>query len=134
MTINEQFIESFNTMQGAAHQNAIEKGWWEDREDLMVAAKEANFAILDRFAENAIKGLSIALIHSELSEALENIRHGCPPDDKVPEFTGEEAELSDVIIRIFDHAERFKLRVAEAIIAKMEYNRGRAHKHGGKTV
>lgn len=133
MTINEQFINSFNAMQGAAHDNAINKGWWDERNHIMLISQSASPSH-GLFAENAVKGLSIALIHSELSEALENIRHGCPPDDKVPEFTGEEAELADVIIRIWDHSERFKLRVAEAIIAKMEYNRGRSFKHGNKTV
>src|SRR6266436_240384 len=44
-----------------------------------------------------------ALIHSELSETLEYIRHGNPPDDKIPEFSGVEAELADTVIRILDY-------------------------------
>ena len=66
------------------------------------------------------------------SEALEALRHGNPPDDKVPEFSGVEAELADVIIRIFDLASQRGWRVAEALVAKMEMNKGRSVKHGGK--
>ena len=74
----------------------------------------------------------ILLMHSELSEVTEAIRNGNPPDDKIPEFSGYEAELADCIIRIMDTAIDRNLRVAEAILAKMEFNKTRPHKHGKK--
>ena len=78
------------------------------------------------------KGELIALMHSELSEALEAIREGEPPDNKLPKFTSVETELADVLIRVFDYAGTFNLRLGEALVAKMEYNADRPHKHGGK--
>lgn len=72
----------------------------------------------------------IALIHSELSEALEADRKNIESDDKIPEFTGLEAELADTLIRIFDLAGRHQLRLGEALIAKMAYNLTREYKHG----
>lgn len=105
------FIHSFNEQAEEINQNAIKKGWWEgERND----------------------GEMIALMHSELSECLEALRHGNPPDSHIPEFKGSEAELADVIIRIMDYGVAKGLRIAEAIIAKSEYNKGREYKHGGK--
>ena len=66
----------------------------------------------------------IALIHSELSEALEADRkqYGV---EKVAE------ELADVVIRTFDLAEAMYIDIARAILAKNAKNKGRTWRHGG---
>lgn len=105
------FVSAFKTIAQAAHANSVNKGFWET---------------------DAGDGEKIALMHAELSEALEAIRAGNPPDDKVPAFSGAEAELADCIIRIMDLSQKRGWRIAEAIIAKMAYNATRPHKHGKK--
>lgn len=87
--------------------------------------------LIDEFMQ-ARSGLRIALMHSELSEALEGVRKNNPPDSHIPAFSSEEAELADAVIRIMNHAKSRGCRLAEAICAKMEYNEHRPYKHGGK--
>lgn len=106
---NALFVAGFNAVAADHYAAMVAKGFWED---------ERNDAE------------ALMLIVTEIAEACEAMRQGNPPDDKIPAFSGLEAELSDAILRIMDLAQGRGLRVAEALIAKMEYNKTRAHKHG----
>ena len=83
MEFKEDFLDSWQKVENMVYKTAVSKGWWEERRS------EAEL---------------IALMHSELSEALEYVRIGNPADDKIPQFIGLEAELADVVIRIMDMA------------------------------
>ena len=70
-------------------------------------------------------GELIALMHSELSEALEADRKGLM-DEKLKHRSGIEVELADAVIRIFDAAGGLDLDLGGAIDEKLEYNLKRA--------
>ena len=106
------------------------------------------------FHEQINFGEKIALVHSELSEALEADRKGAwskevahPLDvwDGKEPLKGHikakyenyvrgsvEEELADAIIRIFDIAGIYKIDLDWHVTAKMAYNKTRPKKHGKK--
>ncbi|MDF2789241.1 MAG: hypothetical protein K0S80_2339 [Neobacillus sp.] len=69
-------------------------------------------------------GTILALIHSEVSEALEADRKG--------DFNNFEEELADICIRVFDLCGSKNINLEKIIREKMERNKYRSYKHGGK--
>jgi NTP pyrophosphatase (non-canonical NTP hydrolase) len=80
----------------------------------------------------------IVLMHSELSEALEEYRsnHGTNEiyysEGGKPE--GIPIEIADVLIRIFECAHEFGIDLDEAWRIKTEFNKTRPFRHGGKAL
>jgi len=116
-----------------AHQCSREHGFWADYEDTIAHLDIENDAkgtlrLLKKYTLD-VKLSKMALVGSEIGEAVEGIRKP-HPDEHCPEFTSEEIELADALIRIGDYAEKFGLRLGEAVIAKMRYNEGREYLHG----
>ena len=111
-----------NDMVKEAYDNAVAHGWHD---------QERSFGEL------------IALCHSELSEALEDYRHGYKPtdvyytrrnydDDNKP--CGIPSELADVVIRIADMCGQYGIDLDKAVTEKTAYNKTRSYRHNGKTI
>ena len=108
-------------LQAECYQVAKDKGWRDD----------------DESPPSIVRAMTwMALLHSEVSEAVEDIRKGhletkVRPDGK-PEGLG--SELADVIIRALDTATAMGFDMESEIALKMAFNKTRTHRHGGKLV
>jgi NTP pyrophosphatase (non-canonical NTP hydrolase) len=74
-----------------------------------------------------------ALIHSEISEAVEEARTNTPAmyvSNETNKPEGQLVELADAVIRIADLCGRHGWDLETAIKLKMKYNEGRERLHG----
>lgn len=116
ITGNPQPVLTISDHVMVAHQNAINKGWYEEPRSF---------------------GDAIALMHSELSEALEDYRNGRGLTEIYYEGDkpcGIPTELADVVIRVFDTCGHLGIDLEAAIQEKMKYNATRPVRHGGKML
>jgi len=146
-------VIDFHNMQQQVHQTAVDHGWWEPGEinpriRKLIALlnsgppEEVRWdlvrELMSRISEPRTVGDQIALMHSELSEALEEFRVNPDPrhiyyrEDGKPEGFG--FELADVVIRIMDTCEMYDIPLERFIVEKNEFNKTRSYKHGGKAI
>lgn len=96
-------VKMINKLCQKAYETAKDKGWHDEEGEI---------------------GTILALVHSEVSEALEADRKG--------DSENFAEELADVCIRIFDLCGLKGIDLEKAILQKMEHNKHRPFKHGGK--
>lgn len=122
-------MSGLNELRDRVHNLAIEKGWHQDRD----------------ISNPHVLGSMLALIHSEVSEALEEVRvlrvgetelvalkRASMRADGKPE--GFATELADIIIRTLDLCGALGIDIEKAVAMKHAYNCTRSHRHGGKAL
>lgn len=104
----------------------------QEPEPLAVLCQEAYETSKSKGFKHDNDSQAIALMHSELSEALEFMRHPEKKDEHLPELNPIGLEMADVCIRVFDFCGARNIDLAGCVKAKMEYNKSRPFKHGNK--
>lgn len=89
------------------HTNNVKAGWWDQKDNPLVVPTK------------------LALIASEVSEALEGHRRGLK-DDKLTQYDMIAVELADVLIRVFDLAGFLNIPIGTIIAEKEAFNASRA--------
>lgn len=134
--MSSQVREVLAELQSQIHDTALDKGWWDEHAEIRKAigfAAEAGAELDPKLADELYIFARTMLMVTELSEGIE-ARRIRAQDDKLPEYDGLSVELADCMIRIFDLAGRFGLPVIPALLDKVEYNKTRSYKHGGKSI
>lgn len=122
-------ITTIAALQERAYRQSAEKGFHDDE-------PTEGRALLSLNAER------IALIHSELSEALEELRNGKAANETYYPFRtfgetlvkpeGVPSEMADVVIRVLDFCGANNINLEAMILEKLDYNASRGRMHGGK--
>lgn len=129
--------EGLHELVKEAHDCAVEHGWWSAQ--TLRKPHDGRGPYIDiGLVEKQIPE-KVCLMHSELSEALEeyrngHIRDGIYKEEGKEKPEGFSVELADTVIRIFDLIGALNMtdEFVCAMENKMKYNQSRPFRHGGK--
>jgi NTP pyrophosphatase (non-canonical NTP hydrolase) len=108
-----EFVESFNAIAEVMAEDSAKQGFNEHYDNpLYIPTK-------------------IMLVVTELAEGIEGHRKG-EKDQHLPKYESLTVEMADAVIRLMTLAGEGRIPLAQAIIDKMQFNRTRPFKHGGK--
>lgn len=121
------FVYEFREVAKRAHEVNVANGWWDDRHAYLRSG-------LPNAGVHTFCAL-VGLVHTELSEAIEAARKH-PPEQWRDASTKDTMvrELAGAVVRIMDIAASYQLPLAEAVLAEIEANGTRGHRHGGKAA
>ena len=108
---------TWDFLKAVSYETAQEKGWFDPPKSF---------------------GEEVLMMHSELSEVIEEFRNGVGGINSVRVIEGKPEgipiEFADLVIRLATVCERYNIDIEEALYRKITYNKTRPHRHGGKVL
>lgn len=138
--------KSLNELAREIHDNAVEHGWWDEprsfgevvalcHSELSEALEEYRAGKPALYYPCKLGGVCVDDMPYDDVECLERtpgMQETCLRKESKPE--GIAVEMADCMIRILDWCGKEGIDIDAIMKLKMEYNRTRAYKHGGKRL
>jgi len=141
--------EMLDSLAAGVHEMMDKNGFWDQTNADKLAAEITHERFSDGELHDAVEELAFRfaarvaidlltpeiklakhmLVITEVAELSEGVRKP-GPSDHIPDFTLEEEETVDALVRLLDYAGHYKLRLGECFFAKMRFNGTRPYKHG----
>lgn len=126
----EPLTLDLNSLAALLHKTNIDKGFYEEYINIRQTLVDNNRELAAGF-DRIFFAQRVALIHSEVSEALEGNRKAVM-DDHLPHRKMEDVEIVDAIYRLLDVAAFRRIDLNTIIAEKYAYNNKREYLHGKK--
>lgn len=142
---------NLNDFRDEVHKYALQKGWWDDGarnigelialchselSEGLEEARDGNPPGMTYYSYPNSLAMECPSIDHESLEPIQTCKCGGGREDHPKEVRGKPegipSELVDTMIRIFDMAGFFHIDLQKVYREKMEYNKQRERKHGGK--
>jgi hypothetical protein len=122
-TLREIILES--------HKTALDHGWWESGDHPILEQLMLMVTELAEAAEEVRTGHQVGFIYYNADRTVET-----PGGVPLPKPEGFLAELADVLIRMGDTIDQYGLtdQFIAVLTEKLQYNKYRPYRHGGKTA
>lgn len=156
--INTELAILFDSLQEMIGKGNAERGFHDEGDRLRAENAEAEARQLGSFVHAGANlrnyyMTKLALVHSEATEAVEELRNGRAVDETYYSVDGVEvgdrsliaegrpakpeglpSEIADIVIRCFDFADEGSFSLGDIILEKLAFNATRGKMHGGKAV
>ena len=133
---------SLNSLSKEIHKNAVEHGWWDEERSFGEIIALCHSELSEALEEYRSGKEMIYFINNRCKESggkcIADAQDECPDNPtqcgafEYGKPEGIAVEMADCIIRILDWCGKENIDIDNIIKRKMEYNKTRAYRHGGK--